>query len=106
MPRRTRKSKYKDYTSKYEKDAMIYESIVTKIEVQNQEIGERIKNVFYVKSNVLPEGRMCILWGRTNFNVGDKLAMKGRMNNDGVFLVWSHMIHRNTEGEVYEVSSA
>ena len=32
--------------------------------------------------------------------------MKGRMNNDGVFLVWSHMIHRNTEGEVYEVSSA
>lgn len=79
--------------SKYEDEAVLYTSQVLKIEEQNIIINEKYKTVFYCKSSKLPEGRMCIAWGRTNIQAGDIVHMKGRMK-DEVFLVWSMNFQR------------
>lgn len=89
----SRKKHKKRYVSKYEEDSILITSTIIKIEQQNEIIGEKFKNVFYLKSKNYPEtGRMCVSWGRTIFNVGDEITAKGRINTDGVFLVWSLMI--------------
>lgn len=76
--------------SKYEDQAQIATVIVKKIDYKNQPTGKdgTLKTVFYCPSYLCPEGRMCIVYGRINFEVGDEVTMKGRFN-DGVFLVWS-----------------
>ncbi|MBR5202821.1 MAG: hypothetical protein IKW45_06110 [Clostridia bacterium] len=87
--------------SKYEDQAILIHSVVTEIIERNKEYSDsRIKNVFRCKSSVIPEGRMCILWGRSAIEVGDEVQMKGRMiDNCGkeVFLVWSMMFIRRGE---------
>ena len=74
--------------SKYDKDAIIVNSTVKKIELQNVEINEKLKTVFYCESEILQEGRLCILWGRTSIKVGDKFQAKGRLTPDGTLLIW------------------
>lgn len=83
--------RYKRHISKYEEEAIIAEGRISKIDYQNQFIGEKYKTVFYVPSQLCPEGRMCVKWGHTNINVGDYVEMKGRFN-DGIFLCWSMKI--------------
>lgn len=93
----SRRKHKKRYVSKHEKDSILITSTIIKIEQQNEIIGEKFKNVFYLKSKNYPEtGRMCVLWGRINFNVGDEITAKGRLNTDGVFLVWSFLITRRS----------
>ena len=75
--------------SKYADEAIIVVSTVKKIELQNVEVNEKLKTVFYCESNQLPEGRLCIAWGRTNIDVGSRFQAKGRLLPDGTFLVWS-----------------
>ena len=82
--------------SKYEKDAMIVDSIVKKIELLNAEVNNKLKTVFYCESKDLPDGRLCITWGRTNIEVGSRFQAKGRLLPDGTFLVWS-MLRFNNE---------
>mgnify|MGYP006916240504 CR=1 FL=1 len=80
-------------TSKYESEAAIVNVTVSKIDYQNLNVGGKLKTVFYCPSCYVPEGRMSVVWGETNFSVGDELVMKGRYK-DGVFLVWSYQIHK------------
>ena len=89
------------FISKYEEDAVIITAKIVGIEQQNEIIGERYKNIFYLKSKDYPQtGKMCVYWGRTTFNTGDEIEAKGRINQDGVFLVWSYMImRRSAEGQ-------
>ena len=98
----SRRKKFVKKVSKFEKDAILITSRIVAIEQQNELIGENFKNVFYIESKQLPEtGRMCVLWGRSSFNVGDKIQSKGRINEQGTFLAWSLMIlERAKNGEV------
>lgn len=88
--------------SKYEDQAALIQSVVTEIIEDNKEYSDgKIKNVFRCKSSKIPEGRMCIKWGRTPIEVGCEIQMKGRIvENLGneVFLVWSLMIVKRPEG--------
>lgn len=76
-------------SSKYADEAMMVVSTVKKIELQNVEVNDKLKTVFYCESTQLPEGRLCIAWGRTNIDVGSRFQAKGRLLPDGTFLVWS-----------------
>lgn len=97
-----RKKVYIRKPSKYEDEATIVESTITKIDYQNKIINGKLKTVFYCKSYLCPDGdgRMCILWGYNTLQVGDRIQMKGRFadNNSAnpeernVFLAWSAMI--------------
>lgn len=89
--------KKQHYISKYE-DEIIYLTgkKILKIEEQNTEINNKMKTVFFIESATKPEGRMCITWGRTNFQTGDVVDMKGRIKDD-IFLVWSLMFKRIEE---------
>ena len=82
--------------SKYEKEATLAEGIINKIEYKNLLVNEKYKSVFYVPSYLCPQGRMCVFWGYTTINTGDKVEMKGRFS-DGVFLVWSLKIHKRAK---------
>lgn len=86
----SRKKKFVRKKSKYEDQAQIATAIVKKIDYKNQPTGKdgTLKTVFYCPSYLCPEGRMCVVYGRVNFEVGDEVTMKGRFS-DGVFLVWS-----------------
>ena len=84
-----RRKKFVRQPSKYENEAILVTSTVKKIELQNVEVNEKLKTVFYCESNQLPEGRLCIAWGRTNIDVGSRFQAKGRLLPDGTFLVWS-----------------
>ena len=87
----------KRFISKYENEATyIVGKKVVKIEEQNTVIGDKLKTVFYCESINKPEGRMCIAWGKTNFEVGDIVDMKGRIKDD-IFLVWTLMFRKNRE---------
>lgn len=93
-----RRKRFERKPSKYEEQAILITSIIVGIDYQNEEVGERVKNVFYLKSKQYPEtGRMCVLWGRSTFNVGDEVYCKGRLNEQGTFLVWSLMITKRAE---------
>lgn len=93
-----RRKRFERKPSKYEEQAILITSIVVGIDYQNEEVGERVKNVFYLKSKQYPEtGRMCVLWGRSSFNIGDEVMCKGRLNEQGTFLVWSLMITKRAE---------
>ena len=37
------------------------------------------------------------MWGRCNANEGDEIVAKGRINKDGVFLIWSLFIMKRAE---------
>ena len=97
-----RRKRYIRKPSKYEDEATIVESTVTKIDFQNKEINGKLKTVFYCKSYLCPDGdgRMCITWQRNTIQIGDKVAMKGRfIGNESenpeernVFIAWSVMI--------------
>lgn len=94
----SRRRKKKPYVSKWENDAVLITSIVLSFEYQNKEIGDRTKNVLYLKSKSYPEtGRLCVLWGRCNARVGDEVMCKGRINEQGTFLIWSLMITKRAE---------
>ena len=70
---------------------------IIKIDYQNLQIKDSQKTAFYIESQKKPEGILCIAWGKTNFNVGDFVSMKGRASEDGVFLVWSYyVVQRNS----------
>lgn len=84
-----RRKKFVRQPSKYENDAILVTSTVKKIELQNVEMNEKLKTVFYCESNTIPNGRLCIAWGRMNLEVGDKFQAKGRITPDGTFLIWS-----------------
>lgn len=102
-----RKKRYIRKPSKYKDEAMIVESIITKIDFQNKEINGKLKTVFYCRSYLCPDGdgRMCILWGYNTLSVGDRIQMKGRfisnnaINPEGrnVFIAWSAMILERRE---------
>jgi len=83
-----KRKKFKQKKSKYADEAVLIRTTIKSIEIQNQECGNSLKTVFRCPSYLCPEGRMCIVYGKTNFKVGDEIAMKGRFNGD-VFLVWS-----------------
>lgn len=91
MARRRRISSWSSnyIPQKWRKELIQIDSIVIKIELQNEIINDKFKTVFYCSSKAEPEGRMCVAWGRTTFKVGDKVMMTGRMIEQGVFLVWS-----------------
>ena len=80
-----RRKKFVRQPSKYENEAILVTSTVKKIELQNVEINEKLKTVFYCDSNTIPAGRLCIVWGRTALEVGDEFQAKGRLNTDGTF---------------------
>lgn len=85
--------KKKPYVSKWEKDAILITSKIINFEYKNKEVSDSLKNVFYLESSKYPQtGRMCVMWGRCNANEGDEIVAKGRINKDGVFLIWSFMI--------------
>lgn len=93
-----RRKRFERKPSKYEEQAILITSTVVGIDYQNEDVGERVKNVFYLKSKQYPEtGRMCVLWGRSSFNIGDEVYCKGRLNEQGTFLVWSLMITKRKE---------
>jgi len=94
---RARRKPINDY-GKWEKEAICIVSKVLRFEVQNQEIHEKLKTVFYCESKTQPEGRMCVIWGRTTFNIGDEITMTGRLK-DKVFLVWRYLYKRNEPKE-------
>lgn len=87
--------KYKRFISKYENDAVLINSTIINFEYKNKEVGERFKNVFFLKSTKFPEtGRLSILWGRCSANIGDEVICKGRIDEQGTFLCWSMMIKK------------
>ena len=81
-----RKRVYKK--SKWIDDSVIATGEVLSIDFINKEVGNNLKTVFYVSSTQHIDGRQCVIWGRQNFKVGDKVEMKGRFSND-IFLAWS-----------------
>ena len=87
--KRWRKRAANDY-GKWEGQVVQGTSKIIKIEIQNQEINDKFKTVFYCESKKNPEGIMCVIWGRTTFKTGDEINMTGRFK-DGVFLVWSYL---------------
>lgn len=92
----------KKYVSKYtDQSVWVKDKRILKIEQQNAEVNDKFKTVFYVESKEKPEGRMCIAWGRTTFQEGDFVDMKGRFKDD-VFLVWTLLYKRNAEGKINE----
>lgn len=82
------RKKKKFYKSKWEEETYLFEAKILRFEEHNLIQNEKWKNVFYCESSKCPEGRLCILWGRTVAEEGDTVAMKGRFK-DEVFLVWS-----------------
>ena len=93
--------KKKKTVSKYIDDAIVVTSKVVAIEYTNAEVGESIKNVFYMKSDKYPDkGRMCISWGRCSVKVGDEVCCKGRINEQGTFLIWTLLIVKRGNSEV------
>lgn len=82
-------------TSKWESEACLIESEILRFEERNLIQKDKWKNVFYCKSKN-PEGRMCVYWGRTIAEVGDKVEMKGRFKDD-IFIVWSMMIRKKEQ---------
>ena len=91
------RKKKKKFISKYENDAVLVRSKILKIELQNQEINGKLKTVFYCESKAIPEGRMCVHWGRTNIQVSDEFEAKGRLTPEGTFIVWSLMFRRREQ---------
>lgn len=89
MSRRWKRKPANDY-GKWEKEAISVTAKIIKIELQNEPINDKFKTVFYVESKKHPEGRMCVIWGRTTFNEGDVLYATGRIK-DEVFLIWSYL---------------
>lgn len=86
--------KYNNYYSKkWENEHILYTAKVIRIEEQNKEIGDKLKTVFFIESKIIPEGRMCVTWGRTTFHVGDEVNLTGRLQGE-IFLVWSHTYRR------------
>lgn len=90
-----RKNWQQKYTGKYEKDLIITTSLINKIEVQNQEVCEKLKTVFYC--TIQNKETMCIVWGRTTFGAGDEITMTGRINENNVFLVWKYLYQRREQ---------
>ena len=96
----SRKRTRKRQMSKYKNDAMIGTGTIDRIDFINFKVGDKLKTVFYVKTYYAPEGRMCILWGPSNIQIGDEVSMKGRFS-DGVFLVWSlQILKKNRAGQI------
>lgn len=88
-------SRKKKKTSKFIDEAILVKATVTEIIEKNKEYSHRFKNVFKCASQTGID-RMCILWGRSNIDVGDEVQMKGRFKDD-VFLAWSAVIRKNKE---------
>ena len=85
-------------TNKYLiKDLVLFPTKVLKIEEQNKPINDKLKTVFYCKSQTKPEGIMCVSWGRTSIDVGDTVELKGRLKNN-VFIAWEIQIKNKSRG--------
>ena len=76
---------------------LLIDTVITEILELNKEYAERIKNVFKCASST-GEDRLCVLWGRSNISVGDRVQMKGRMKDD-IFLAWSLIIMKKAKKE-------
>lgn len=90
-----RKRKFKKTTSKFLEDAVLVRTTITEIIESNKPYGDRYKNVFKCSSQKNPEGRMCVLWGKYNLEVGYEIEMKGRnveQAGNNIFLAWSIQI--------------
>jgi hypothetical protein len=90
MRRKGYKKRAANSYGKWEAEVVQGTSKIIKIEIQNQEINDKFKTVFYCESKKNPEGMMCVVWERTTFKAGDEIDMTGRIK-DGVFLVWRHL---------------
>lgn len=90
----TKRKKYISQPSKYESEKVHISTEVIKIELQNELVNEKLKTVFYCKSDTIPTGRMCVAWGKTRIVEGSKIEMDGRFK-DGIFLVWKMIITNN-----------
>lgn len=88
----------KKKTSKFIDEAILVKATVTEIIEKNKEYADQFKNVFKCASRTGID-KMCILWGRSNIDVGDEIQMKGRFKDD-VFLAWSTIITK--KGQQYE----
>ena len=76
--------------------AVLLSSRVKKIDFKNKEINGKLKTVFYAESKCFPEtGRMCIQWGHSFLELGDKFEAQGKITPDGTFIVWSVMRFKN-----------
>lgn len=101
-----RKRNFKKAASKFLENAVIVRTTITEIIERNKPFGDRFKNVFKCSSQKKPEGRMCVLWGKYNLEVGYEIEMKGRnveQNGNSIFLAWSIQIinthnKENTDG--------
>ncbi len=70
---------------------------VIKIDYQNKKQSNgHYKTCFYCPSYLKPQGRMFIVWGQTNFKLGDILSIKGRLQGE-VFLCWEIQIKKYAE---------
>lgn len=78
------------------KDLILFNSTVIDIEKENEIVGDKIKNVFYVKDEKNNK-ILCILWRMCFVNVGDEVLLKGRYDKNGAFLVWNLMILKKAE---------
>lgn len=90
----------KKKTSKFIDEAILVKATVTEIIEKNKEYSHRIKNVFKCASQTGID-KMCILWGRSNIDVGDEVQMQGRFKDD-VFLAWSIQILKKEQKNEYK----
>ena len=84
--------------SKYATEAVIIETTITEVIEKNKIYSEKIKNVFKCSSSTGTD-KTCIIWGRRNLDVGDKIQMQGRIKDD-IFLAWSLIIIKKGETDL------
>lgn len=90
----------KKKTSKFIDEAILVNTTITEIIEKNKEYSYRFKNVFKCASKTGID-KMCILWGRSNIDVGDEVQMQGRFKDD-VFLAWSIQILKKEQKNEYK----
>lgn len=86
-----RKRNFKKTTSKFLENAVIVRTSIIEIIEKNKPYGNRYKNVFRCSSEKNPNGRICVLWGKFNLEIGYEIEMKGRnieQSGDSIFLAW------------------
>lgn len=97
----TRRKFFKKQSSKFLEDAVIVRTTIIEMIEKKKPYGDRYKNVFKCSSKKNPDGRMCVLWGAYNLDVGYEIEMKGRNIEQGdqdIFLAWGVQIIK-TPGE-------
>ncbi len=61
--------------------------------------NDKFKNVFFCKSKEKEDGQMCIMWGRTSANTGDKVEIKCKFLNNVILVKSMLVIERKKQDE-------